>query len=100
MYVPKINTPKGPQPITIVPNDMLLELYMNSDACPEDKELARWLYDLGDLEYAGAVLRCALDGGRLVVVYPGLGQKQPEGGRPLVSVPDGALYLDTAPSMS
>ena len=100
MYVPKINTPKGPQPITVVPNASLLEAYMHSDACPEDKELARWLYELGDLEYAGAVLRCALDGGRLVIVYPGLGQKQPEGGRPLVSVPDGALYLVTSPSRS
>lgn len=100
MYVPKINTPSGPQPITVVPNASLLEAYMYSDACAEDKELARWLYDLGDLEYAGAVLRCALDGGRLVIVYPGLGQKEPEGGRPLISVPDGALYLVTAPSMS
>ena len=100
MYVPKIKTLEGPQPITMLPNDMLLRVYMNSDASPEDTELARGLYDLGDLEYAGAVLRCALDGGRLVIVYPGLGQKEPEGGRPIVSVPDGALYLVTAPSAS
>lgn len=100
MYVPKINTPKGPQPITVVPNALLLELYMDSDACPEDKELARWLTFLHDPEYAGAVLRCALDGGRLVIVYPGLGQKEPEGGRSIVSVIDGALYLVPASSKS
>ncbi len=100
MYVPKINTPGGPQPITIVPNSLLLELYMDSDACAEDKELARYLYALGDLEYAGAVLRCALDGGRLVPVYPGRGEKEPEGGRSIVEIEDGALYLVTASSKS
>lgn len=102
MYVPKINTPSGRQPITVVPNKYILEAYMNSDASPEDKELARYLYSLDDAEYAGAVLRCALDGGALVVVYPRLNQKAPEGAREVCSVPDGALYLvpATAPSKS
>ncbi len=93
MYVPQIKTPAGCQPITVVPNASLLEAYMYSDACPEDKELARYLYAVGDLEYAGAVLRCALNGGSLVVVYPGLGQKEPEGAKFICTVLDGALYL-------
>lgn len=93
MYVPKINTPSGRQPITVVPNKYILEAYMNSDTSPEDKELARYLYSLDDAEYAGAVLRCALDGGALVVVYPRLNQKAPEGAREVCQVPDGALYL-------
>lgn len=93
MYVPKITTPSGRLPITVVPNKYILEAYMNSDASPEDKELARYLYSLDDAEYAGAVLRCALDGGALVVVYPRLNQKAPDGAREVCQVPDGALYL-------
>lgn len=54
MSVPKINTPAGRQPITVVPNASLLEAYMYSDACPEDKELARCLYFLGDLDMPGS----------------------------------------------
>lgn len=102
MYVPKINTPAGRQPLTVVPNNLLLEAYLNSDASPEEKELARYLSGLDDVEYAGAVLRCALDGGALVVVYPRLNQKAPEGAREVCSVPDGFLYLvpATAPSKS
>lgn len=100
MYEPKINTPAGLQPITVVPNDKLLEAYMHSDACPEDKELARYLYALDDAEYAGALLRVALRGGSLVVVYPGSGQKAPEGAREVCTVPDGVLYLVKAPLAS
>lgn len=93
MYVPKIKTPAGMQPITDVSNKYLVAAYMNSDASPEDKELARYLVALADEEYAGAILRCALGGGSLVVVYPRLGQKAPEGAREVCAVPDGALYL-------
>ena len=93
MYVPKIKTPAGMRPITVVSNKYLLAAYMNSDASPEDKELARYLAALDDEEYAGAVLRCALDGGALVVVYPRLNQKAPEGAREVCAVSDGALFL-------
>lgn len=66
---------------------------MASSACAEDKEMARYLDILGDVEYAGAVLRCCFDGGRLVVVYPGLNQTPPDGARFITSVEDGGLYL-------
>lgn len=82
------------QPITVVSNKYLVAAYMNSDASPEDKELARYLVALDDEEYTGALLRLALrEGSRLEVYYPGLGQKAPEGAREVCVVPDGALYL-------
>lgn len=93
MYVPKIQTNKGLQPITVLPNNMLLEVYMNSSACAEDKDLARYLSALDDAEYAGALLRCCFSGARLVVVYPALNQAPPEGARFITSVEDGGLYL-------
>lgn len=96
MYVPKIETNKGLQPITVLPNNILLEAYMKSNACAEDKELAHYLYFLYDAEYAGAVLRCCFSGARLVEVYPGdpgFNQTPPEGARFITSIEDGALYM-------
>ena len=94
MYVPKINTPKGPQPITVVPNRFLLGAYVASNICAEDLEMVRFLEALDDVEYAGAVLRMALNGShKFTLVYPGAGGVAPEGGIFVCSVPDGALYL-------
>jgi hypothetical protein len=93
MYIPKINTTTGRAPITVLPDALLLEAYLNSDACAEDKELARWLLDL-EKEKAGQVLRSALgEGGALVPVYEGLSQKAPKGGAFVCAIPDGALYV-------
>lgn len=101
MYVPKIKTNEGLKPITIVPDRFLLEAYLNSNICDEDKEVASWLVSLDDPEYAGALLRSALNGGfDLAVIYPGAGGKVPEGARFICSVPDGALYLVRVPSKS
>lgn len=100
MYVPKINTTEGKKPVTVLPNELLLEGYLYSDAPTEDKEVARYLFTLDDKEYAGAVLRRALNGGELVVVYPGLNQQPPKGAELVCSVADGALYYVKAPLAS
>lgn len=100
MYVPKINTSKGRQPITVLPDKMLLEAYLNSDASPEEKELARYLVALDDAELSGRFLRMCFNGGRLVAVYPGDGEKAPASAHEVCTIPDGVLYLATAPSKS
>lgn len=101
MYIPKINTPEGLKPITVVPNCFLLGAYLSSNISAEDFEIVRYLEAVEDSEYAGAVLRSVLNGSyNFALVYPGAGGVVPEGAKFVCSVPDGALYLVKAPSKS
>ncbi len=97
MYVPKINTTKGRQPVTILPDAYLLEGFLYSDAPAEDKEVVKMLMEGADEVTGAFALRSALEGGELVLVYPRLNQKAPKGAELLCSVADGALYLVKAP---
>lgn len=101
MYVPKIKTPEGLKPITIVPDPLLLEAYLDSNISAEDKEVASWLLYLDDKEYAGRCLRSALNGSfDLKIIYPALGRSVPDDAIFICPVPDGALYLVRVPSKS
>lgn len=95
MKVPYINTTKGKQPLTIVPNAALLEGFIYSDAPAEDIDVVRLLeYAEPDAEKNGAILRQCLEGkARLLPVYPGEGEKEPKGAKPIGSIIDGILYL-------
>lgn len=83
MYVPKINTTKGRQPVTILPDAYLLEGFLYSDAPAEDKEVVKMLMEGADEVTGAFALRSALEGGELVLVYPRLNQS-PEGRRVVV----------------
>lgn len=95
MKIPRINTTKGKQPITIVPNNALVEGFLNSDAPAEDIDVVRLLeYAEPDAEKNGAILRQCLEGkARLLPVYPGVGEKEPTGAKLVGSIMDGGLYL-------
>lgn len=95
MKVPKIQTTKGKQPVTIVPNNSLVEGFLNSDAPAEDIDLVRLLeYAEPDAEKNGAILRQCLEGkARLIPVYPSLDEKEPTGAKLVGSIMDGGLYV-------
>lgn len=97
MNVPKITTTKGLKPVTILPDDALVEgfLYATTNASPEDVDLVRLLeYAEPDAKKNGAILRRCLDGkARLIAVYPGNGEKEPNGAKVVGSITDGCLYL-------
>lgn len=95
MKIPRINTTKGKQPVTIVPNNALVEGFLNSDAPAEDIDVVRLLeYAEPDAEKNGAILRQCLEGkARLLPVYPGIGEKEPTGAKLVGSIMDGGLYL-------
>lgn len=101
MYVPKIKTPEGLKPITIVPDNILAEVYYYSNISDEDREIARFVFELDDKEYAANCLRLAFAGlYDFKFIYPGAGGVIPEGARFVCSVPDGGLYLIRVPSKS
>lgn len=95
MKIPRINTTKGKQSITIVPNNALVEGFLNSGAPAEDIDVVRLLeYAEPDAEKNGAILRQCLEGkARLLPVYPGIGEKEPTGAKLVGSIMDGGLYL-------
>lgn len=95
MNVPKIQTTKGKQTVTVVPDNTLVEGFLNSDAPAEDIDLVRLLeYAEPDAEKNGAILRQCLEGkARLIAVYPGLDEKEPTGAKLVGSIMDGGLYV-------
>ena len=95
MKIPRINTTKGKQPVTVVPDNVLVEGFLNSDAPAEDIDGVRLLeYAEPDAEKNGAILRQCLEGkARLLPVYPGIGEKEPTGAKLVGSIMDGGLYL-------
>lgn len=116
MDIPKIRTLKGMQPVTIVPDEMLLKSCLTCIIEDEDidnisdiktaqeaKELA-WLLEYAlipqyetyrDMEkQAGKILRkCFEDKAQLVAIYPGNKETPPENAIYIGSIPDGGLYL-------
>lgn len=95
MKIPRINTTKGKQPVTIVPNSCLVEGFLSSDAPAEDIDLVRLLeYAEPNAEKNGAILRRCLEGkARLLPVYPGNNEKEPTGAKFVGSIMDGGLYV-------
>ncbi|MBD5228857.1 MAG: hypothetical protein HDS69_02280 [Bacteroidales bacterium] len=95
MKVPNISTTKGKQPVTIVPNNALVEGFLSSDAPAEDIDVVQLLeYAEPDAEKNGAILRQCLEGkARLLPVYPGKGEKEPAGAKFVGSIMDGGLYV-------
>lgn len=96
MKVPKINTTKGKQPITVVPDELLVEGFLSCEgADADDVDLVRLLeYAEPDAKRNGAILRRCLEGkARLLPVYPGEGEKEPNGAKVVGSIMDGGLYL-------
>lgn len=95
MKIPRINTTKGKQPVTVVPDNALVEGFLNSDAPAEDIDVVRLLeYAEPDAEKNGAILRQCLEGkARLLSVYPGNNEKEPTGAKFVGSIMDGGLYL-------
>lgn len=63
MKIPNINTQKGVEPITVLPDDMLVETYLFLRPSADDMELVRLLqYAEPDAKKAGAILRRCLEG--------------------------------------
>lgn len=95
MKIPRINTTKGKQPVTVVPDNALVEGFLNSDATAEDIDVVRLLeYAEPDAKKNGAILRQCLEGkARLLPVYPGNNEKEPTGAKFVGSIMDGGLYL-------
>ena len=95
MKIPRINTTKGKQPVTVVPDNALVEGFLNSDAPAEDIDVVRLLeYAEPDAGKNGAILRQCLEGkARLLSVYPGNNEKEPTGAKFVGSIMDGGLYL-------
>lgn len=95
MNIPRINTTKGKQPVTIVPNNALVEGFLSSDASAEDIDVVQLLeYAEPDAEKNGVILRQCLEGkGRLLPVYPGSNEKEPTGAKFIGSIMDGGLFL-------
>ncbi|WP_347288220.1 hypothetical protein [uncultured Alistipes sp.] len=95
MKIPRINTTKGKQPVTVVPDNVLVEGFLNSDAPAEYIDVVRLLeYAEPDAEKNGAILRQCLEGkARLLPAYPGVGEKEPTGAKLVGSIMDGGLYL-------
>lgn len=95
MKIPNIDTKKGVEPITVLPDDMLVEAYLFLRPSADDMELARLLhYAEPDAKKAGAILRRCLEGkARLIPFYPGISKKEPNGAKVVGSIIDGALYI-------
>ena len=95
MNVPKIKTTEGKEPVTIVPNKLLVEAYLNAATNKEEKELVELLrYAEPSNEKAATILRKCLKGSAtLVAVYPGNEQTPPKGATLVGSIPDGGLYF-------
>lgn len=95
MKIPRINTTKGKQPVTVVPDNAIVEGFLNSDAPAEDMDVVRLLeYAEPDAEKNGAILRQCLEGkARLLPVYPSNDEKEPTGAKFVGSIMDGGLYL-------
>lgn len=97
MKVPQIRTTDGLKSITILPDEMLVEwfLYDTTNAAPEDVDLVQLLNCAEpDAKKNGAILRQCLEGkARLLPIYPGIGEKEPNGAKFVGSIIDGGLYL-------
>lgn len=95
MKIPRINTTNGKQPVTVVPDNALVEGFLNSDAPAEDIDVVRLLeYAEPDAEKNGTILRQCLEGkARLLPVYPSNDEKEPTGAKFVGSIMDGGLYL-------
>lgn len=91
-----IKTSKGIQPITVLPNNMLCDAYLNEGGAEEAEYIRLLTYALPDPEEAGKVLRKAITSGReFYAYYPGVeGSKEPAGSALYIGgIPDGSLYL-------
>lgn len=95
METPKIQTDKGKQPVTVVPNEYLVEAFLDCCNVPEDEELVRLLcYAEPSNRKAATILRqCLSEGRRLVPVYPGIGDTPPKDASYIGDISDGVLYL-------
>lgn len=96
MKTPNITTTKGVEPITVLPDDMLVEAYLFLRPSADDMELVRLLqYAEPDAKKAGAILRRCLEGkARLIPFYPGIiNKKEPNGAKVVGSIIDGVLYV-------
>lgn len=95
MKIPNIDTKKGVEPITVLPDDMLVEAYLFLRPSADDMELARLLqYAEPDAKKAGAILRRCLEGkARLIPFYHGISKKEPNGAKVVGSISDGVLYI-------
>lgn len=96
MKIPNINTTKGVKPVTVLPDDMLVEAYIFAAPSFEDVELVRLLqYAEPDAKKAGAILRRCLEGNaRLLPYYPGISnKKEPDGAKVVGSISDGVLFI-------
>lgn len=95
MNIPKIQTMEGKKSVTVVPDKLLLEAYLEAAENIEEKELVELLrYAEPSQEKAASILRQCLTAGRkLVAVYPGNEETPPEKAAFIGSIPDGVLYL-------
>ncbi len=95
MKIPNIPTTKGVKPVTVLPDKLLVEGFLSSNAAPEDIDLVRLLqYAEPNPEKNGEILRRCLEGkARLIPVYPGIGEKEPNGAKSVGSIIDGILYV-------
>lgn len=95
MNIPKIQTAEGKKPVTVVPDKLLLEAYLEAIENAEEKELVELLrYAEPSQEKAASILRqCLTTGRKLVAVYPGLGEKAPQNATRIGCIIDGGLYL-------
>lgn len=97
MKIPNINTTKGVKPVTVLPDKLLVEgfLTMSINAAPEDVDLVRLLeYAEPNPEKNGEILRRCLEGkAQLLSIYPGIGEKEPNGAKSVGSIMDGGLYI-------
>lgn len=96
MKIPNIDTAKGIKPVTVLPDELLVEGFLSSDASGEDVDLVKQLqYAEPDAKKAGAILRrCLENKARLIPFYPGISnKKEPNGATVVGSISDGVLYI-------
>lgn len=97
MKMPYITTNEGLKPVTSLPDDELVQGYLSACSGAAGSDLVQLLcyaINNGGAKKAGAVLRCCLEGvGRLVAIYPGLGQTPPAGSECVGGLIDGGLYF-------
>lgn len=95
MKTPNVQTTNGKKPLTVLPNEALVEGFLAYSTSSEDLELVRLLaYAEPSKKKAGEHLRNCLEGNRsLVPIYHSASSKVPANGVLIGAIPDGALYL-------
>jgi len=95
MKTPNVQTTKGVKPLTVLPNEALIEGFIWNSKEPEEVELVRLLSLVEPSpKKAGSILReCLAKGRKLLAVYPAQNETPPANATLLGSITDGALYI-------